>query len=583
MPDTGAAPQPPASSAHHEWQVRVGGVDLPLTAQLVAASVASSANHIATARLVLADGSPAQGDFPLASGSTFAPGAEVALRAGPLGDERLLFEGRVVRLRLRATERGAPQLVVDCCHAATRLTTVRRAAAWADTTDSALIEQLLAAAGLSARVEATAHRHAQLVQHDVSDWDFLVARAEANGLAVFTRSDGLSVRRPAISGAATATLAYGQNLLAYEAESDARAQPLAVHTWRWDAAEQMLGEEEAPAPDFAYAGNADPDALAQGAGAERVDLRHTALDGAEALALADAHWLRARVNLLSGRATCALQPQVQPGDVVDIQGVGARFSGEALVTAVRHELDPRRGPVTHLQFGGLVPDAQRLQRLSRPRAAALGSAVPGLQIGIVTALEDPAGEARVRVRLPLVDPQGEGLWARVATLDAGADRGWQMRPDIGDEVVLGFLDDDPRHPVLLGMLHSSAKPPPLPLADDNHEKGYVSRSGMRLHFDDRKAAVTLSTPGGHSLQLDDEAGAITLQDSHGHRIVLDGQGLRIESATALQLSAATQAQIEASGALTLSASTSLTLEGSALAELKAGGVVKVQGGLVQIN
>jgi Rhs element Vgr protein len=580
MPATRTAP---VSSAHRELRIRVGGAELPLRAHLLSASIASSANRIATARLVLADGSAARGDFPLASGSSFAPGASIELFAGPLDDTQPIFTGLVVRLRIRAVERGAPQLVVDCRHAATRLATTRRAAAWADVRDSDVIEQLLGAANVPATVAATAHRHTQLVQHDISDWDFLVTRAEANGLAVFTRSDGISVRRPSISGAATAELVYGHNLLAYEAESDAREQPLAVHTLSWDAADQALRDDDASAPDFAYAGNADPDDLARGAGAERVDLRHSALDSAEAQALADAHWLRARVNLVSGRASCTVQPQVQPGDVVDIQGVGARFSGEVLVTAVRHELDGVRGFVTHLQFGGLAPDPERIQRLNRPRAAALGPAVPGLQIGVVTALEDPSGEARVRVRLPLVDAQGEGVWARVASLDAGADRGWQMRPEIGDEVVLGFLDDDPRHPVVLGMLHSSAKPPPLPLADDNDEKGYVSRSGMRLHFDDRKAAVTLSTPGGHSLLLDDEAGAVTLQDSHGNKIVLDAQGVRIESATALQLSAATQMQVEASSSLALKAQSSLSLEGSASAELKAGGMVRVQGGLVQIN
>ena len=50
----------------------------------------------------------------------------------------------------------------------------------------------------------------------------------------------------------------------------------------------------------------------------------------------------------------------------------------------------------------------------------------------------------------------------LATLDAGKERGTFFRPEIGDEVVVGFLNDDPRHPVILGMCHSSAKPAPEP-------------------------------------------------------------------------------------------------------------------------
>ena len=37
----------------------------------------------------------------------------------------------------------------------------------------------------------------------------------------------------------------------------------------------------------------------------------------------------------------------------------------------------------------------------------------------------------------------QGVWARVATLDAGNDRGTFFRPEVDDEVVLGFFHDDP--------------------------------------------------------------------------------------------------------------------------------------------
>ena len=88
----------------------------------------------------------------------------------------------------------------------------------------------------------------------------------------------------------------------------------------------------------------------------------------------------------------------------------------------------------------------------------------------------------------------EGVWARLATLDAGDGRGTFFRPEIDDEVVVGFLDGDPRFPVVLGQCHSSAKPAPEPAKDDNHVKGYVSRSKLKLTFDDDKKVVVLETP-----------------------------------------------------------------------------------------
>ena len=51
---------------------------------------------------------------------------------------------------------------------------------------------------------------------------------------------------------------------------------------------------------------------------------------------------------------------------------------------------------------------------------------------------------------------------------------WYFRPEIEDEVIVGFINEDPNQAVSLGALHSSKNPAPIGIADDNHQK--------RLHF-----------------------------------------------------------------------------------------------------
>jgi uncharacterized protein involved in type VI secretion and phage assembly len=274
---------------------------------------------------------------------------------------------------------------------------------------------------------------------------------------------------------------------------------------------------------------------------------------------------------------------VLPGDTVTLSGVGTRFSGDVLVTGVRQEFDTTQGWKTHLQFGGSAPDPALRERLQLNRTAALLAPVAGLQAGVVTDNEDPDGEFRVRVRLPLVMAGDDGLWARVASLDAGADRGFFFRPEVGDEVLVGFLDDDPRHPVLLGMLHSSALAAPLTPSNDNPQKGYKSRSGIQLLFDDEKKIVTLLTPGGNTLVLDDDAQGITLQDQNGNKIVLGPDGIAIESSQALSLKSGTEASVEGGSSLDLKAATALTCEGTASNDILSGGVVKVAGSAIQLG
>jgi uncharacterized protein involved in type VI secretion and phage assembly len=161
----------------------------------------------------------------------------------------------------------------------------------------------------------------------------------------------------------------------------------------------------------------------------------------------------------------------------------------------------------------------------------------------------------VRVRLPLVSADADGVWARVAAADAGDQRGFFFRPEIGDEVVVGFFEDDPRRAVILGMLHSSAKPAPLQGSDDNHEKAYRSRSGMRLYFDDDKKTLLLETPGGNRLTFSDQDQGIKLEDQNGNSIALTPQGITIESAAALELKAANTAELSSGAAMTIAGST----------------------------
>jgi uncharacterized protein involved in type VI secretion and phage assembly len=50
--------------------------------------------------------------------------------------------------------------------------------------------------------------------------------------------------------------------------------------------------------------------------------------------------------------------------------------------------------------------------------------ISGLHIGKVSQLEsDPDGEDRILVQIPIINNEEEGIWARVATLDAGENRG----------------------------------------------------------------------------------------------------------------------------------------------------------------
>ncbi len=575
MPETRALP---IAAEHREFTVKVGGEAMPREHQLVAVSVNATVNRISSAKLVYIDGAAASGQFPLSDSDLLKPGQTVEILAGAGNNPVSIFTGVVVRQGVRVRERAASQLVVDCRHAAMKLSIGERSSDYYDQSDSEVIEALLDAAGVGKEVEATTVKHKQLLQYHATDWDFLLARARANGQLVWCEGAKLVVRKPAISGATACTLQYGATLLEFDGEIDARLQHPAINGASWDPAGQELVAVEAASPGFTPPGNLTTDDLA--AVADRaLDVRHPALTEAAAQAWVDGLALYRRLDQVAGRGKCAGIATLKPGVVVELAGLGRRFNGKALVTGARHEYSLVQGWKTHVQFGGVALDPP----LAASSAGGLLPTVSGLQVGVVTSNEDPDSEHRVRVRLPLLGLSGDGLWARVASLDAGDDRGFFFRPEIGDEVAVGFLGDDPSHPVILGMLHSSAKPAPLAGSDDNHEKMFKSRSGMRVHFDDDKIVMTLDTPAGNSIVLNEDEKSLTLADQNGNKITLDSDGIHLESAKAVEWKAGTETKMESGTSFEIKAGTELKLEGSASAELAGGGSTKLTGAMVQIN
>jgi uncharacterized protein involved in type VI secretion and phage assembly len=236
-----------------------------------------------------------------------------------------------------------------------------------------------------------------------------------------------------------------------------------------------------------------------------------------------------------------------------------------------------------LQFGVNPEWFAETYQVQRPPAGALLPAIQGLHTGVVSKLEgDPDGEDRIQVRVPIIHAADDGAWSRLAALDAGDGRGTYFRPEIGDEVVVGFINDDPRHSVVLGMLHSSKHPAPEPPSDDNHKKGYVSREKMKMTFDDEKKIFSLETPGGNKIVVSDDGKMIHLEDQNGNKMTMDADGVKIESAKDIVLKATGDFKCEGVN-LDMKGSGGAKLAGSGGTELSLSGTANLKGPTVNIN
>ena len=155
-------------------------------------------------------------------------------------------------------------------------------------------------------------------------------------------------------------------------------------------------------------------------------------------------------------------------------------------------------------------------------------------------------------------------------------------PEISDEVVVGFMNNDPNQPVILGMLHSSKNSAPLDPESANDKKGYVSRSEIKIIIDDGEKSITIETPGGNIFSMNDTDKKISLEDSNGNKITMEQSGITIESASALTLKAGSTLSISAPQ-LSAKADGALKLEGGGSTTVSSSGTMTIQGSVVSIN
>jgi len=174
----------------------------------------------------------------------------------------------------------------------------------------------------------------------------------------------------------------------------------------------------------------------------------------------------------------------------------------------------------------------------------LGGRWYGVYPALVSDVRDPDGLGRVRVTLPWSpDTGGERyeVWARVATLMGGNNRGSWFIPDVSDEVLVVFEGGDPRRPYVVGGLWNGTDAPPETMdgAGNNFKKVIRSRNGVKITLDDTdgQEKLILETPGGQRVTMKDGPGAVEIVDSNGNSVKLETSGITITAAAKVTVNA----------------------------------------------
>lgn len=172
----------------------------------------------------------------------------------------------------------------------------------------------------------------------------------------------------------------------------------------------------------------------------------------------------------------------------------------------------------------------------------LGGRFYGVHVALVTDIKDPDGQGRVKIKLPWSsNDAGYEVWARLATLFTGNNRGSWFIPDVNDEVLVAFESGDPRRPYVLGGLWNGSDAPPESMdgAGNNYKKVLRSRNGVKVTLDDQdgQEKLILETPGGQKMTLQDGPGSVEIVDSNGNSVKLESSGITVTASAKVTINA----------------------------------------------
>lgn len=559
------------------------GKEAPCIQQVISVTTSCGFQKIGTAEIVLENQPLPDEQDPIGDTDLFLIGKELEVKAGYDEPSNSLFKGVIVKQALNYSQ-GQAQLIVTAKHKAYKMTLDRHFRSFEDMSDKDLIEELCSNYGLSAEIDDAPITNEKLIQYNCTDWDFINMRAEANGWLLFCTAEGITAKKPDLDADSVLLVASGESIEEINTEMDGRYAFDTYTAKAWNYTSQEMDEVSEKGDQFDTA-QGDLNSGKLSSMSENSVHNITAMsqqENPDALqAWTKAMIMRNNLSRIVGKISITGHAPLQPSDFIRIEGIGKHFDGDTLVSSVVHSINGGLWKtLMDIGFGSTLFVNKYNDIVDRPGMGML-SGVNGLQIAKVEALEgDPLSEERIYIRL--MNDENTKLWARVATLDAGNQRGSFFMPEIDDEVIVGFVDGNPNQAVVLGMLHSSQAASPYPLADDNNIKGFVTREKITIELDDEKKALRIETPGGNKILVSDDQKGISLEDQNGNTIVMNDQGVTIESKKALTLKAAQDVSIEGNN-VNIKANAQLKATGNASAEISASGNTVVKGAMVQIN
>lgn len=592
-----------ASGNTATFTIKINGTSIPSELNVLSVHINKAVNRIAIAKITILDGEASTGAFDASSSSTFVPGEKISIECGYDSKNEIVFQGIITSQSIRIDEIVGSALEVECRDEAIKMIVGRKSLTFSKQKDSDIISSIIGTySGLTAKVTATTTSWPEQVQYYVSDWDYIMARAESNGMLITTLNGTVTVAPPDANTSPVLNVSYGNGLMQFNATMNAITQLDTVKASSWDYKNQAIASMQST-NNVAGPGNISSKKLSEVVGLSEYQIQTTApLENADLTNWAKAQLIKSEYSKIQGEAKFQGTNLVNPGNYITLTGLGDRFNGDHFISSVTHDLSEGNW-ITEISIGLSPLWFTEEPDVMAPSASGLLPGARGIFNGTVKKIDsDPDSQYRILVTVPLFDTNGEGIWARLSNFYSTNGAGVFFLPEVGDEVIIGFLNEDPRYPIILGSVYSSSNLKPyegLTPNEKNSIKAIVSKSKIAIEFDDENVVWTLSTPNKNTIIVSDKDKQITIKDQNDNSVVMSSSGITIKSAKDINIEATQNVNIKGNQGVSIASSggdvaisglniketaqSQYTAKGNLNAEVQGGAQLVLKGAMVMIN
>jgi phage protein D len=279
-------------------------------------------------------------------GVPFEPGAPVEVDLGYVGALGTVLTGEVTGLELEIDGARPPVLLVRGYDRRHRLMRGQLTRSYVGVTDSDIVRRIGTERGLAVQATPTLAQLAHVLQHNQTDLEFLTDRARRIGYEVALDDRTLLFRPRRRPRVATVVLRRDLGLLSFSPRLTTMGQTSGAVVQGWDPARPGSQLRAVTGTDDPKADGDPATAVLPTAGALSVGNRtviRPLADQAEATALAGGLAGTTEPWRIVATGTCLGRTDLRAGDLVRIDGMGSRFSGNYAVSAATHTFDPTSG------------------------------------------------------------------------------------------------------------------------------------------------------------------------------------------------------------------------------------------------